>query len=363
MILQTKSLVEEHFSSVKVIYGDTDSVMVLFCGSDSVADAWSLGEKIAATVTRHFTPPNELELEKIYSVYLLIEKKKYVGMASRHQYDDSPKMDAKGTATVRRDSCRMVSETLQACLNALLVDRDPNKAEQIIIQKICDIQQNRVDLGDLVCSQGMNKEEYKSKPAIVYLAERMAKRKNTETPRVGDRLSWIVIDYPGKKPLRDCIEDPLYVLKHGIRPCQRYYIEKQLHNPAEQMLVPAIGAARFRLLFHGDHTRQRTIEAPKDIGIMRYLKRAPRCRGCSGPSDRTLCASCRPNETQILLRYKSQAKKLEKEVDDIWKTCLDCVQETIGDVHACSNMDCRLFFRRTRLSDLQEKAQKKLLDW
>jgi DNA polymerase delta subunit 1 len=117
MIEQTKQVVESEYSvangreyDAKVIYGDTDSVMVKFGYSDlettmalgkfvkyaprTVSYA-IVGAEAASFVTTRFTTPIKLEFEKVYWPYLLINKKRYAGLywTKPEKYD---KMDAKG---------------------------------------------------------------------------------------------------------------------------------------------------------------------------------------------------------------------------------------------------------------------------
>ena len=51
-------------SVVKVIYGDTDSVMVKL-GVSTVKEAMEIGREAAEWVSSHFTPPIKLEFEKV----------------------------------------------------------------------------------------------------------------------------------------------------------------------------------------------------------------------------------------------------------------------------------------------------------
>ena len=71
MIDQTKQHVESHFvvengypHNAKVIYGDTDSVMVKF-GVDTVAESMEIGKKAADYVSQKFIKPIKLEFEKV----------------------------------------------------------------------------------------------------------------------------------------------------------------------------------------------------------------------------------------------------------------------------------------------------------
>lgn len=71
MIERTKELVELKYTvengyktNAKVIYGDTDSVMVKF-GVESVAESMELGREAASYVSGHFVKPIKLEFEKV----------------------------------------------------------------------------------------------------------------------------------------------------------------------------------------------------------------------------------------------------------------------------------------------------------
>jgi len=96
--------------------------MVKF-GVSSIAEAMKLGKEAAAFVSQYFPEPIKLEFEKVYCPYLLMNKKRYAGLlwTKPDKYD---KIDAKGIETVRRDNCGLVQETVQNCLNNLLINRD-----------------------------------------------------------------------------------------------------------------------------------------------------------------------------------------------------------------------------------------------
>merc|ERR1719187_3230048 len=130
MIEETKNQVEANYTvangdehDAKVIYGDTDSVMVRF-GVSTVADAMALGQEAAAAVTEKFVKPIKLEFEKVYFPYLLINKKRYAGLYFTRP-DKHDKMDCKGIETVRRDNAPLVANLINTCLQKILIDRNP----------------------------------------------------------------------------------------------------------------------------------------------------------------------------------------------------------------------------------------------
>ena len=135
MIEKTKAVVEEKYTiangyshDAEVIYGDTDSVMVKF-GTTELAEAMKLGEEAAEFVSGKFIRPIKLEFEKVYYPYLLINKKRYAGLywTNSKTWD---KMDTKGIETVRRDNCRLVQTVIETSLRMLLIDKDPEGAQE-----------------------------------------------------------------------------------------------------------------------------------------------------------------------------------------------------------------------------------------
>ena len=138
MIEKTKAEVEAKYNiangyshDAEVIYGDTDSVMVKF-GTTELAEAMKLGEEAAEYVSSKFIKPIKLEFEKVYFPYLLINKKRYAGLywTNPNKWD---KMDTKGIETVRRDNCRLVQTVIETSLRMLLIDQDPEGAQEYVV--------------------------------------------------------------------------------------------------------------------------------------------------------------------------------------------------------------------------------------
>lgn len=64
----------------EVIYGDTDSVMVKFIGCTSIKQAIYLIKIAAEIMNAQFIRPICLMFEKVLDPYLLISKKRYIGL-------------------------------------------------------------------------------------------------------------------------------------------------------------------------------------------------------------------------------------------------------------------------------------------
>src|SRR4051812_22579272 len=100
-------------------------------GPDSLRDAMDLGKEAAIFVSSHFVKPINLEFEKCYFPYLLINKKRYAGLywTNPNSYD---KMDSKGIETVRRDNCRLVQTVIDTSLRKILIERDVEGAKDYV---------------------------------------------------------------------------------------------------------------------------------------------------------------------------------------------------------------------------------------
>lgn len=196
----------------KVIYGDTDSVMVKF-GEQDMPEVMRLGREAAEFVTKTFIKPINLEFEKVYFPYLLINKKRYAGLYWTNP-DKFDKMDAKGIETVRRDNCLMVQNVLDTCLRKILMERDVQGAIECVSlllmalilrsmltavccryakQTIADLLQNKIDMSQLVITKALSKSDYAAKQPHVELAERMRKRDPGSAPQLGDRVAYVLI--------------------------------------------------------------------------------------------------------------------------------------------------------------------------
>ena len=135
MIEKTKEEVEAKYTiangyshDAKVIYGDTDSVMVKF-GVTELEETMRLGQEAAEYVSAKFIKPIRLEFEKVYFPYLLINKKRYAGLfwTNPKKHD---KMDSKGIETVRRDNCVLVQNVIETVLYKILINRDIDAAQE-----------------------------------------------------------------------------------------------------------------------------------------------------------------------------------------------------------------------------------------
>eukprot|EP00057_Strongylocentrotus_purpuratus_P014932 XP_011669406.1 PREDICTED: DNA polymerase delta catalytic subunit [Strongylocentrotus purpuratus] len=365
MIDKTRQLVETRYTvengyktTSKVIYGDTDSVMVKF-GVKTVAESMELGKEAAAWISDEFPPPIKLEFEKVYFPYLLINKKRYAGLYFTKP-DTYDKMDCKGIETVRRDSCPLVSNVLNNVLQKILIERDPTGALDHTKQTISDLLCNRIDISQLVITKELTKtgEEYAGRQAHVELAARMKKRDPGSAPTLGDRVPYVIIAKAKGAAAYEKSEDPIYVLENNIPIDTTYYLENQLKGPLLRIFEPVVGENKVeQVLLKGDHTRAKTQVTSKIGGLMAFAKVRSKCLGCKMGMDKdgvALCKFCKPNESSIYQKEISQLAALEEKFGRLWTQCQRC-QGSLHEDILCTSRDCPIFYMR-------KKVQKDLAD-
>jgi len=377
MIHDTKAFVESHYSikngfacDADVVYGDTDSVMIKF-GTTSddtkvtMAQAMEYGKAAADLVTEKlFIPPIKLEFEKVYLPYLLMNKKRYAGMlwTSTEKWDY---MDAKGIETVRRDNAPITKNLVQKVLDYVLIHSDKDAAIGYTKNVISRLLQNKIDLSNLIISKKLNKiEDYKVRAAHVELVVKMRARGDVKKYKTGDRVSYVIVK--GRKGAKayEKAEDPLYVLENKIAIDTEYYLKNQLQQPLTRIFEPIVGTKGVKSILNGDHTR--TIKVTKtNMGAMfKFAVKKKTCIGCKcvlkgADKDSSVCSKCKPKESQFYMKQMAVVRKKERSFHVLWTQCQRC-QGSLTQEVLCSNRDCPIFYKRTKVKKDMEEAQKLL---
>eukprot|EP00731_Ephydatia_muelleri_P005786 Em0003g34a len=371
MIEQSRQLVELHFCrkegylhDAKVIYGDTDSVMVRF-GTETVADSMKLGKEAAEYISAHFPHPIKLEFEKVYFPYLLINKKRYAGLLyTRPESHD--KMDCKGLETVRRDNCPLVANLINTCLLKILIDRSPQEAVEYAKQTIADLRCNRIDISQLVISKELTRvgdsDKYNKGPKLAHveLAERMRKRDAGSAPTLGDRVPYVIIASTKGAAAYMKSEHPIYVLENNIPIDTDYYLDNQLSKPLLRIFEPILGDAKAKSdLLKGSHTLAKSVAtSTTGLGMFQNLKRKSTCLGCKALLDNdetAVCPHCTAREAEIYQTEMSHLAVLEEKFSRLWTQCQRCQGSLHEDV-LCTSQDCPIFYMRKKVQkDLAEQ--------
>lgn len=368
MIEKTKNLVEELYPGARVLYGDTDSVMVKCITDEKAGDkerlqaSMSFGEEAAAKVSSHFLKPIKLEFEKVYFPYLLMNKKRYAGLlwTNTEKFD---KLDAKGIETVRRDNCPLVARMISGVLNRILIHRSVESAVDFVKGTISDLLLNRLDISNLVITKAFSKaeDEYAGAQAHIALVERMRQRDPASAPTIGDRVAYVIIKAAKGAKAYERSEDPIYVLENNIPLDTQYYLEHQLAPPIMRVFEGVLEDPS--VLIKGDHTRHIAISAPSKNagGLMKFVKIQLQCISCRAViKDGALCDNCMDKAPEVYGKIIAKRNHYEAIYSQVWTQCQQC-QGSLNQEVICSSRDCPVFYMRKKVQkDLRE--QQVLLD-
>ncbi|KAK1935941.1 DNA polymerase delta subunit [Babesia divergens] len=361
MIVNTKDTIERHFTAAngyeanaKVVYGDTDSVMINF-GTKEISRAIELGVEAAAKITQEAIRPITLVFEKVYLPLLLLTKKRYAGLCytNAHTYD---KIDCKGIETVRRDFCLLVQQMMEKILHMLLVDLDLNGAIEFVKTNITQLLRNEIDISLLVVTKSLGKVDYDARLPHVELAKKLRNRDPGKAPSVGDRVSYLIVKGIKGQPQFDRAEEPLYVVENNIPVDTQHYLDaiKTTLMRVFEVIMPNPES-----LFSGEHTRFVTMSSSCDSALSMFMKKVERCLGCKSViSIPPFCDHCsKTKQQEVMLQKLEERRQKEADYFDLWSQCQRC-QGSLHNVVICDNRDCPIFYKRVRSGKVLTSLEK-----
>ena len=192
------------------IYGDTDSVFFTFNLEDPKTGEKIRGQKaleitieiaqVAADLcTQFLKAPQCLEYEKTLMPFILLSKKRYVGML----YEEDPNkgyMKYMGLSLKRRDSCDYLKDTYGGILNILMKENNIQSAIEYLNTSLDNLIAGTVPMEKLAITKAL-RSDYKNPMQIGHwvLAERIGKRDPGNRPKPGDRMKFVFVVNDNKK--------------------------------------------------------------------------------------------------------------------------------------------------------------------
>jgi len=190
----------------------------------------------------------ELSYEKTLMPFILLSKKRYVGML----YETDPhkgKLKYMGLSLKRRDSCDYLKDTYGGILNILMGKANPNpdkpaiqNAIEFLDRSLNQLVEGRVPMEKLMITKAL-RSDYKNPNQIAHkvLADRIGKRDPGNKPKPGDRIKFVFFANDDRKALQgDKIETPEYIISERLPVDYTHYITNQLMKPLQQLFGLAV---------------------------------------------------------------------------------------------------------------------------
>jgi len=293
LIQQTKKIVESD-PRFKVIYGDTDSIMVK-TPSDDLDKIFEFGKEIEEKVNSALKGIVQMKIDSIFKTLLILSKKRYAGLKVEKlngQYQE--KVIMRGIETVRRDWCDLSSETLMNVIEIILKEGNSKKAFDYVRNVLQDLEKGNIPLEKLVITKSISKslKEYKGVQPHIELWKKLRKRSPATAPGIGDRIAFVIIK--GPQLMSERAEDPEYVKAHGLKIDSRYYIESQILPPLERVFE-ALKISKSELLGIG-----------KQVVLTDIVEKARKNELSSGLIDKFICSKCNQIYRRVPLSGKCE---------------------------------------------------------
>ena len=226
-----KTIKEAEHAGFKVVYGDTDSVYITKPAEPDKNKLLEEAKAFAKKINSSLPEAMELEFQGFYPRGIFITKKRYALM------DDKGNLTVKGLETKRRDWSEIAKKTQTDVLNALLQDKDPQKASEIVKEAVKRIKTGNVPLTDLSINtqitRGMG--EYVNEGPHVQAAKKAMKEHGYEYKQ-GTIMTYVITkkgsSISDKARIMEDVQEGDYD--------QEYYIDNQV-IPAVARILESLG--------------------------------------------------------------------------------------------------------------------------
>lgn len=280
------------YPDCKIVYGDTDSLMVEYLQvpkgatkeekEEILEKSMDCGRKVEEIVSEKLPWPHSFEYEKIYYPYILYSKKRYSGVMYSNNPKKYDKIDNKGIVLQRRDNAKIVKVTFQGALEAILFKQSAEEAFAFVEKSITDMCNGIFGNDYLTVTKTYKKtatgthndtvlslrerikrnpeheelqaklnamgDKLKTELGHITMIRRMIERGDTSI-QYNDRVPYIYIKLEkeqermmlqesGRKTLLqgDRMETPAFIEEHNLKIDYAHYIESQIAKPLLQLL-------------------------------------------------------------------------------------------------------------------------------
>jgi hypothetical protein len=234
-----------------LIVHNTDSVFFTFNltnpetgekirGKPALEMTIEIAQEAAKLCTAYLKPPMALAYEKTLMPFILLSKKRYVGML----YEDDPNdgyLKFMGLVLKRRDNCDLVKDVYGGVLHHLMNGSNIQSAIDFLYDSLENLIQGKVPMDKLAITKAL-RGDYKNPAAIAHrvLADRIAQRDPGNKPKPGDRMKYLYFYNKGAKLQGDKIETPEFIIANKLKIDYTHYITNQLMKPLQQLFGLAI---------------------------------------------------------------------------------------------------------------------------
>ncbi|AQN68406.1 DNA polymerase type B [Saudi moumouvirus] len=255
-----------HAGIGEMIVKNTDSIFINFhikdengnerTDKEALIQTIAKCQRAAKLINQNVPKPQSIVYEKTFHPFILVAKKKYVGLLFEKN-PDKYFLKSMGIVLKRRDNAPIVKIVVGGIIDHILKNRDINGAVEYTRNVLSKLMKGEYPIDKFIISKTL-KARYKKPSTIAHkvLADRMAIRDPGNKPQINDRIPFVyIVKDMGKKKKKDIlqgdlIEHPDYVIANDLKIDYLYYLEHQIINPATQILELMIDSKSVTKLFN-----------------------------------------------------------------------------------------------------------------
>ncbi|CAH2352175.1 DNA polymerase alpha catalytic subunit A [[Candida] railenensis] len=263
ILMDTRQLAES--IGLRVIYGDTDSVMI----DTGVSDYWEsikIGEDFKVQVNERYKLL-EIDIDNIFKRLLLHAKKKYAALnatINRKTGEEQTVLEVKGLDMRRREYCQVSKDISTFVLKKILSDVDPEIALGEVYEYLEDmtkkIKDNAIAVDSFKINTKLSKDpnNYPNGKTMPAVKVALRLREQGKVIKAGSVITYI-ITAPNADDLEDensSISSPaeraraiqeVLSKNSNLRPDPMFYLEKQIFAPVERLVERIEGVDMMRI--------------------------------------------------------------------------------------------------------------------
>lgn len=253
ILTNTKELAESN--GLKVIYGDTDSVMIN-TNVDVYEEALKIGNDFKRQVNERYRLL-EIDTDNVFRRMLLHAKKKYAAVnMSMVGGKLVTSIDVKGLDMKRREYCVLAKEASQFALNQILGDKSSDEAlEQIhdyLRELATNVRENNVPFVKLIIRNKLGKrpQDYPNGNTMPHVQVAKRRIEQGDSVKIDDVIAFIISDEDAQtKHVAQRAYTLNEIMSSGnrLKPDPDYYLTKQILPPLERLCAPIEGTDAVRL--------------------------------------------------------------------------------------------------------------------
>ncbi|SLM35474.1 dna polymerase alpha subunit a [Lasallia pustulata] len=260
ILRSTKDLAESN--QLRVVYGDTDSVMIN-TNADNIEEALKIGNEFKRAVNDRYKLL-EIEIDNTFRRLLLHAKKKYAALNMVEvdgKYVD--KLEVKGLDMKRREYCSLSKDASQRLLDEILRGDDPEVAVGKIHDYLRELSESMregkipVQKYTIYTKLGKNPREYPNADSMPQVQVALRQLAKGQPAGVNSVMSFIITAPPDSTATTPSVIDSAAKRAYdfrdvlnpssGLKPDIEWYLYKQILPPIERLCAPIDGTDAVRL--------------------------------------------------------------------------------------------------------------------